>query len=479
MSVARFHRGRRRDRTRSRVLALVALATIAVPSAGCVGTGAGQVDARGAPRSRDRSTTTTTAAPDCADTLPTAAKAAQMLMVMVTAPDGAHAPLVDGQVGGFRLKGNQTKDVANQIAAAVKGAPITPSVGTDEEGGTAQPLRLALGELPAAATAAKGSPADAATAAGSHATAMKRLGFTMNFAPVADVGSGGGIGTRSYGSDPSTVSGFVGAVLPAISKAGLTPVLTHWPGIGGAEVDPQQQLPTLADLASLRAKDLVPFTDAIAGGAPAVLVANAEVPGLTNAGEPASLSSAAITGELRGHEGFKGLVITDSLGMGAVSGIGSQAELAEKAIAAGADVATVSGADAVADVHARLVEAIDSGRIPSAQATDSVRRVLSAKGIDGPCLDAVARYAALARVGAATSTPGSTPPTSGTGTSGTGTSSTGTSGTGTSGTGQGRTTTTVRARRSTTTVLQRSTSTAPTAPTRRAGPTTTTSGTEG
>ncbi|MBS1837349.1 MAG: hypothetical protein JST64_06585, partial [Actinobacteria bacterium] len=440
---------------------------------------------------------TTTTAPDCADTLPSTAKAAQLLMVMVTSPDAAAEPLTAGLVGGFRLKGNQSRDVGSQITAAVKGAPITPSVGTDEEGGTAQPLRLALGELPAAATAAKGSATDAAAAAGSHAAAMKRLGFTMNFAPVADVGSGPGLGTRTYGSDPATVSRFVDAVFPAIADAGLTPVITHWPGLGGANDDPQQQLPTLSNLAALQAKDLIPFTDAIRKGVPAILVTHAAVPGTTESGEPASLSNAAITGELRGNEGFKGLVITDSLGMGAVTRIGSQAELAEKAIAAGADIATVSGTDAVADVHARLVEAIDSGRLPSAQVTASVRRVLASKGIDGPCLDAVARYAALARTDTTTSTrPDATSAAGGTGgtgdTNGTGGSTGGTGssggtgspgGTGSSGT-QGQPTTTSRSSRTTTTIAhpttvrRHGTTTRPTT-VRRAGTTTTTAGVNG
>lgn len=57
----------------------------------------------------------------------------------------------------------------------------------------------------------------------------------------------------------------------------------------------------------------------------------------------------------------------------------------------------VSGADSVDAVHSRLVEAITSGRIPESQVLASVRRVLAAKGIEGACLDAVARYSALAR----------------------------------------------------------------------------------
>lgn len=381
-------------------------------AAGCAGTGADQVAVH--PKARAKAEqTTTSAAPDCAQSLPIEAQAAQLLLVMVTSPTSATKVIADGLVGGFGLKGNQTKDVGDQIAAAVRDAPIAPFVGADEEGGTVQRLRLALGDLPSAAQQAKGSPEDAAKVMGRQASGMKRLGFNVNFAPVADVGSGSGLGTRSYGTDPATVSKYVDAVWPAIRSAGLLPVLKHWPGIGGGTADPHQQLTRLADISTLRSNDLVPFDRAIDDGAPAVMVTHAEVPGLTGRGEPASLSSAAITGELRGRERFDGLVMTDSLGMGAIAKLGTQAEAAEKAITAGADVAMLSGTDVVADAHKRLVDAITSGRIPSAQVLASVRRVLKAKGVDGPCLDAVARYSALARpttteAGDTTATPPST-----------------------------------------------------------------------
>lgn len=442
--------------------AVTVLAAAAVLLAACAGTTGGQVRTRAGTASRSKATTTT-AGPDCAQTLPPEAQAAQMLLVMVTTPPLAAKAIADGSVGGFGLKGNQTKDVGSQVAAAVKDAPIAPFVGADEEGGTVQRLRLALGDLPAAATVAKGTPQDAAAAAGDHAKAMARLGFNVNFAPVADVGSGSGLGTRTYGSDPGVVSSFVNAVFPAIQKAGVMPVVKHWPGIGGGKDDPHVKVTTLADIQVLRTRDLLPFDQAIDKGAPAIMVTHAEVPGLTRKGEPASLSSAAITGELRGRERFKGLVITDALGMAAISKLHDQPEAAELAITAGADVAMVSGADSVDAVHSRLVEAITSGRIPESQVLASVRRVLAAKGIEGACLDAVARYSALARtdttIAGQTTVPGVTTTTAQG--SSAATTTTGQSPSGATTTGQnpsGATTTTLRR----TTTTGRVTTTGPT-----------------
>ncbi len=390
---------------RARSLLAMTLATVTAFAVGCAGTSGQQVDVRAADPG-DGTTTSTTQPPDCAQMLPVEARAAQLVLAMVTSPQVAAGPLAKGTIGGFGLKGNQTKDVGDQIAAAVEDAPMTPLVGADEEGGTVQRLRLAIGEVPSAATVAKGTTTDAATQAGEHAAAMRQLGFNMNFAPVADVGSGSGLGTRSYGTDPQTVSDFVDAIWPAMQKNGITPVVKHWPGIGGGQADPHQKLTTLDSIDELRAKDLIPFETAIKDGVPAIMVTHAEVPGLTQDGEPASLSQAAITGELRGTEGFDGLVITDSLGMGAIAATDTQAEAAEKAITAGADIAMVSGADVVPEVHDRLVDAISSGRIPPDQVLASVRRVLAAKGVEGQCLDAVARYSAIAR--AATTTTAAT-----------------------------------------------------------------------
>jgi len=389
-----------RRRPASAGLSLVVVAAVGL-LAGCTGTSGTQVEVRSATTERSGSTTTTNP-PDCAQMLPVEGRAAQLLMAMVTTPQLATDAVNSGTVGGFGLKGNQSKDVGNQIQAAVKDAPLPVSVAADEEGGTVQRLRLALGTLPAAATLGKGTPEDAATTLGEHAAAMKKLGFTMDFAPVADVGTGSGLGTRSFSGDPGTVAKFMEAILPAQQEAGIISVVKHWPGIGGGGPDPHQKLPTLATIDTLRAKDLVPFDRAIAAGAPAIMVTHAAVPGLTQPGEPASLSQAAITGELRGRQKFDGLVITDSLGMGAIAATTGQAEAAERAVIAGADIALVSGADAVPAAHARLVDAITSGRIPQDQVLTSVRRVLKAKGVDGQCLDAVARYSALARPGAGT-----------------------------------------------------------------------------
>jgi beta-N-acetylhexosaminidase len=361
--------------------------------AGCTGTSSSQVEVRAEPEPVDATTTTTP--PDCAEQLPPAAQAGQLLMTMVTSPTLATEVVASGQVTGFGLKGRQASDVDEEVAAAVADAPVTPLIASDEEGGTVQRLDQALESLPSAAEMAEGTPSEAGALFADYAASMRELGFNMSFGPVADVGSGSDLGTRSFGDDAETVATFTDAIISAQEDAGIASVVKHWPGIGGGDSDPHVQLDSLAPIEELRADDLVPFDRAIAAGASGIMVAHAVVPGLTAEGEPASLSRAAITDELRGRQGFDGLVVTDSLGMGAVVNTVAQDEAALRSIQAGADVALLSGTDVVAGAHALVTDAIATGVIPIEQVLASVRRVLAAKGIEGPCTDLVATYSSL------------------------------------------------------------------------------------
>lgn len=381
----------RRTRRRSAATFVTAsLCGAALLAGACTGTSGQQVEVRAAEEPPESTTTTTP--PDCAELLPPAAQAGQLLMVMVTGPQLAAEPLAAGVVGGFGLKGRQSADVGTEVAAAVADAPVPAFVAGDEEGGTVQRLSAAIDDLPSAEEMAEGTPSEAGQLFDDYAASMRDLGFNMNFGPVADVGSGSDLGSRSFGTDPSAVAGFTDAIITAQEGAGIASIVKHWPGIGGGGADPHLQLDDLDPIEQLRAADLIPFDRAIAAGASGIMVAHSVVPGLTGPEEPATLSRAAITGELRGRQGFDGLVVTDSLGMGAIVNTTPQDEAAELAILAGADIALLSGPDVVPETHARLTDAITEGRIPTDQVVASVRRVLAAKGIEGECVDVVAAY---------------------------------------------------------------------------------------
>ena len=384
----------------------VALVVLAALAASCTGTSSGDVAQKQVKKTT--ASTTSTLPPDCAEVLPPSAQAGQMIMAMVTSPQIATEVLTAGTAGGFGLKGKQSKDVAKEVAAATAQAPVAAFVASDEEGGTVQRLSSALGVLPSAESLAKGTPQEAATLLEDYATRMRELGFNMIFGPVADVGGGSGLGTRTFGKDPATVTTFTDAIIKAELAGGLIPVVKHWPGIGGGTADPHVMLGKVAPLEALKAKDLLPFESAIASGVPAIMVAHVQIPGLTAPGEPASLSRAAITTELREQQGFEGLIITDELGMKAVASFAAQPKAAELALAAGADIALLSTADSVPQVHAQITDAITSGRLEKQQVVASVRRILATKGITGSCPDLAANLSSIGVASTTSTTTGTT-----------------------------------------------------------------------
>jgi beta-N-acetylhexosaminidase len=365
----------------------VLLALVAVS---CVGTSSADVVARGPGDGRGSAPTTTTtivAAARCAATLSPDQLAAQLLMVLVRDPSAASDAVAAGLVGGYALQGDQSAGFAGQVQAVAARVPgqIPLFVASDEEGGSVQRLRSLLGRYPAASTVAtRQDPATAGAAFEAYAKRARALGVNMILGPVLDVGGGAGLGSRSFGDDPDLVTRYGRAVVAAIRRAGLVAVVKHWPGLGRGSGDPHVGPTRLPSIDELRARDLVPFVRLEHEGVAGVMVTHGTVDGLTG-DVPASRSRAAIHEELRGRERFKGLVITDSLGMGAALGGTGQPKAAESSIAAGVDVAMVSGAPAAGPVHDRLVEAITDGRIPPQRVREAVAHVLAAKRVGTSC----------------------------------------------------------------------------------------------
>ncbi|HMA53168.1 MAG TPA: glycoside hydrolase family 3 N-terminal domain-containing protein, partial [Acidobacteriota bacterium] len=124
--------------------------------------------------------------------------------------------------------------------------------------------------------------------------------------------------------------------------------------------------------------ELFPFQSAIDAGVKAVMTAHLAVPALDPApGVPATLSAPIMTGLLRQKMGFKGLIVTDALEMGAVTNAFSTEEAALRAVLAGVDQLLLPPDPA--KVIAYLSAAVRDGRIPTARIDSSVRRILETK----------------------------------------------------------------------------------------------------
>ncbi len=287
----------------------------------------------------------------------------------------------DRRIAGVLVQGPVTEHVWRRIAELQDFAGRVPLIfAVDEEGGRVQRLAAVVGRLPSAAAQTARPSAEVAEAAADHARKMYRLGFTMNFAPVIDVGAGEGIGDRSFGDDPATVTDYGMATVEGLSAGGIVPVVKHFPGHGAATADTHDQLASTAPLDELRRRDLIPFAAVVGATDAAVMVGHLQVPGLTG-GMPASLSAAAIDGVLRNELGHSGLIVTDSLVMGAIRSQWSVSEAALLAVSAGADLALVGGLEDAAAAFAEIETAVAEGRLSLERLDDAATNVLRAKGV--------------------------------------------------------------------------------------------------
>ncbi|MAG03500.1 MAG: beta-glucosidase [Acidimicrobiaceae bacterium] len=323
-------------------------------------------------------------AADCIAAMPLATRVGQVLMPVVDqgglleVADLAGRGLIAGAVVVEPVDGGLGDAIASVQAVSATGSLV---MAVDEEGGTVQRLDSLLGQMPSARQMAGHPIGDVRIAARQRAEAMAGLGFTMNLAPVVDVGAGPGIGSRSFSEDPVVVAAFGSAVAYGVLDAGLTPVAKHFPGHGRASADSHEELPVTPPFEDLEAVDLVPWRYMPPGTA--VMVGHLSVPGLTD-GVSTSLSHEAVTGLLRREMGFDGLVISDDLAMGAVAGGMDIPQAAVLSLRAGVDLLIVGPSDGVAGVAWELVMALEDGRLSPGRVNEAVERVLAQRGVD-PC----------------------------------------------------------------------------------------------
>lgn len=323
---------------------------------------------------------------------------AQIVVVPVSESDvGSALPLVRQGAGGLVLLGSVApSDLAAQLSALDAQAPsgLAPIAMADEEGGAIQSVANLAGNLPWPRVMGQTmTPAQVQSLAAQVGAGMRRAGLGMDLAPVLGIDAGPGpsqrypIGARSFGASPAVVEQYSMAFARGLEQAGVVPVVKHFPGLGRASYNTDFGTAYTPSLASLQGWDLKPFVHAINSGVPAVMVSDAIVPGLTRG--PASLSSAAIKGLLRGQLGFKGLVVTDSLSAVAVSNTGlSLPQAAVKAVQAGVQMllftapAGETSNQASEAVISALYKAVRSGAISETTLVSAVAAVLEVKGVN-------------------------------------------------------------------------------------------------
>lgn len=206
---------------------------------------------------------------------------------------------------------------------------------------------------------------------------LKDYGFNVDFAPVADVNSNPDnpvIGTRAFSSDASEVRDKAQAMAAGLEAEGIMPVYKHFPGHGDTVQDSHAELAvTHKTVEELRNLEWIPYKNQKLA---AVMVAHVSVPEAGVDG-PASLSYKAVTEWLRGELGHDGLIITDSLSMGAIMNTYTPEETAVKALEAGNDILLMPGD--LRKAFDAVVNAVEQGTISEDRIDESVKRILEAK----------------------------------------------------------------------------------------------------
>ncbi len=267
--------------------------------------------------------------------------------------------------------------LTDQLHAAGPGAVIA----TDEEGGDVTRLYADVGS-PVLGAAALGAADDLGlTEATGRAVGsdLAAAGIDLTLAPVADLNTNPDnpvIGVRSFGSDPARAGEHVAAWVRGAQSVGVAACAKHFPGHGDTSDDSHLTLPVVhADLATLDARELVPFATAIGHDVAAVMTSHLLLPRL-DPERPATLSP-TVLGLLRERLAYDGAIVTDALDMAGASGERGIPEAAVLALVAGADLLCLgsdSSAELVRAVQTAVVAAVADGRLGVERLEDAQRR---------------------------------------------------------------------------------------------------------
>lgn len=254
-------------------------------------------------------------------------------------------------------------------------------IGIDEEGGDV--VRMAEKLTPPPSQKEIGATGDieqAKTWAIKTAKSLKDMGINVNFAPVADVGYND---KRSYSTDANTVIDFVRAATKGYQQENIIYSLKHFPGIGKGRVDSHVDSSSI-DVTKeiLMAEDILPFKTIIDENEPNdyfILVSHLKYPALDEE-YPASLSSKIMTDLLRNELGYKGIIITDDMEMGAVANHNDFRSIGVNAVKAGADIVLVCHEyEHQQEVYLGLLDAVNNGEISQERIDESIKRIIKVK----------------------------------------------------------------------------------------------------
>lgn len=211
---------------------------------------------------------------------------------------------------------------------------------------------------------------------------FKRIGMHMNLAPDVDVNNNAKnpvINYRSFGENQYNVADKAAAYLKGMQDGGLLVSIKHFPGHGDTDVDSHYDLPQLKFTKErLDTLEMYPFKELVKQGAAGVMIAHMNIPALdASPNIPSTLSKPIVTDILKGQLGFKGIVISDAMGMKGVVKHFKDGEADVMAVIAGNDILELSE-DSKRAIK-KVKQAIKDQRLTMDRINESVKKILTAK----------------------------------------------------------------------------------------------------
>ena len=271
----------------------------------------------------------------------------------------------------------QVKSFVDELNA-VANEKVPLFIALDEEGGRVSRMKEALEVMPSQQEIGNsGDPTYAYDTARQLSQNLREIGVNINFAPVADVGPD----TRHFSTNTDVVTDFISYAAQGYDNEKFFYCLKHFPGIGKSKIDPHKDISEIDDdIDTLYVEELPPFKEVIDHHDHSnfmVMIGHLRYPAL-DPENPASISPAIITGLLRNELGFKGVIITDDLEMGATKDYHDN--IGVNAIKAGVDIALVCHEyPSQEKVYLSILEAVQRGEISEERINESVRRILKMK----------------------------------------------------------------------------------------------------
>ena len=294
-------------------------------------------------------------------------------------------------VGGFVIFGDNLRspDQIHTLNAELQSHSRIPLfLCVDEEGGLVSRLAnhkaFDLPKYRNAATVGKsGDPAKAMEMGRAIGTYLAEYGFNVDFAPVADVNTNpknSVIGNRAFSSKPETAGQMAAAMAEGLREQSIIPTFKHFPGHGDTAEDSHTAIAVSnKTLNELENCELIPFQSATRNDF--VMVGHIAVPAISGNNTPATMSREIVTGLLREELEFEGLIITDSLEMGAITELYESDRVALAALEAGCDILLMPAN--LETAFEAIVKAVENGQYSQAQLDTTVERILRFKERNG------------------------------------------------------------------------------------------------